>query len=127
MRTYLLVSAILVVLTASAGAQPADWKAAWPRTDFARTTVPLGEIMSGGVPRDGIPPIDAPMFAPVARVSPLYRGTEPVIAVEIDGSARAYPLGILMSHEIVNDTLGGTPIAVTYCPLTPPISPARCR
>jgi len=43
--------------------------------------------------------------------------TEPVLAVEIDGEARAYPVQILMWHEIVNDTIGGVPIAVTYCPL----------
>ncbi|MCA1677169.1 MAG: DUF3179 domain-containing protein, partial [Actinobacteria bacterium] len=42
---------------------------------------------------------------------------EPVIEVEIDGDARAYPLQILIWHEIVNDVVGGTPIAVTFCPL----------
>lgn len=117
MRTRLLISAFLVALAVSAGAQPSDWKAAWPRTDFTRAGVPLGEIISGGVPRDGIPPIDAPRFAPVALVSTMYRGTEPVITVEVKGKARAYPLGILMTHEIVNDELNGVPIAVTYCPL----------
>lgn len=47
----------------------------------------------------------------------LYEGTEPVITVSVNGAARAYPLGILMTHEIVNDELGGKPIAVTFCPL----------
>ena len=46
-----------------------------------------------------------------------YKGTEPVITVAINGAAKAYPLGILMTHEIVNDELGGKPITVIYCPL----------
>ncbi|MGQ9851612.1 MAG: DUF3179 domain-containing (seleno)protein [Aggregatilineaceae bacterium] len=41
----------------------------------------------------------------------------PVVAVSVNGSARAYPLAIMTRHEIVNDTLGGVPVAVTFCPL----------
>ena len=104
-------------LTGTAGADPVLWRFEWPNTDFTKHNVPLEEIFSGGVPKDGIPPIDDPRFAPIAAVETLYSGTEPVIAVAIDGRARAYPLGILMTHEIVNDTLAGRPIAVTYCPL----------
>ena len=102
---------------APAAADPVLWRSEWPDTDFSKHAVPLDEILSGGVPKDGIPPIDAPRFAPIADVARLYKGTEPVITVVVDGEARAYPLGILMTHEIVNDTLAGRPIAVTYCPL----------
>jgi hypothetical protein len=42
---------------------------------------------------------------------------EPVIAIEVNGDARAYPLDILLQHEIVNDDIGGVPVVVTYCPL----------
>jgi hypothetical protein len=60
--------------------------------------------------------VDDPVFVPVAQEDDLDPEM-PVISVEINGDARAYPLSILMFHEIVNDTVGGTPIAVTYCPL----------
>jgi len=78
--------------------------------------VPLSELRSGGPPPDGIPPIDDPKFIPVAGVDFLAEN-EPVMAVDVGGDARAYPVQILIWHEIVNDTVGGVPLAVTYCPL----------
>jgi hypothetical protein len=102
---------------AGAGAAPAGLSVStegWA-TDFSRHSVPLGEFSSGGPPRDGIPPIDEPRFAPASDARGVDR--EPVIAVEVDGSARAYPIRILIWHEIVNDTISGTPIAATFCPL----------
>lgn len=92
------------------------FRAEWPRTDFGRRTVPLEEIRDGGPPRDGIPAIDVPRFVAAASVGELDPG-EPVIGLEVEGVVRAYPLRILAWHEIVNDTIGGTPVAVTYCPL----------
>jgi len=86
------------------------------KTDFARHSVPLGEISSGGPPRDGIPPIDEPRFVGVEQAD-FLDDREPVLVVEQDGRARAYPLQILVWHEIVNDDFAGTPLAVTYCPL----------
>src|SRR5919106_6255864 len=74
------------------------------------------EIISGGPPPDGIPPIDEPEFQRVDEVDWLD-DNEPVIAVEIDDDARAYPLQIMTWHEIVNDEVGGIPVSVTYCPL----------
>jgi hypothetical protein len=103
---------------ASAGASdPTDLSVSpvgWT-TDFSRHSVPLDEFTAGGPPRDGIPPIDAPRFTPATDAE--GTASEPVIEVEIDGEARAYPIRILIWHEIVNDTLAGTPIAVTFCPL----------
>jgi hypothetical protein len=78
--------------------------------------VDLAEIRSGGPPPDGIPSIDEPAFITAAEVDFLAEN-EPVLAVDIDGDVRAYPVQILMWHEIVNDTVGGIPVAVTYCPL----------
>ncbi|MGE0141435.1 MAG: DUF3179 domain-containing (seleno)protein, partial [Ilumatobacteraceae bacterium] len=78
--------------------------------------VDLAEIRSGGPPPDGIPSIDEPSFVTPAAVDFLGEN-EPVLAVDIDGDARAYPVQILMWHEIVNDTVAGIPVAVTYCPL----------
>ncbi|MDJ0768240.1 MAG: DUF3179 domain-containing protein [Ilumatobacter sp.] len=80
-----------------------------PLVDFA-------EIRSGGPPPDGIPPVDEPRFLQPADVDFLAEN-EPVLALEIDGDARAYPVQILTWHEIVNDTVGGVPVSVTYCPL----------
>ncbi len=74
------------------------------------------EIISGGPPPDGIPPIDEPSFLPTGAVS-FLADDEPVLALEIDGDARAYPIQVMIWHEIVNDTVGGTPVSVTYCPL----------
>lgn len=87
------------------------------RTDFSRHTVPLDEIRSGGPPRDGIPPIDHPQFVPLTSASTWLHDREPVVAVQQHGVAKAYPLQVLLWHEIVNDTLGEVPIAVTFCPL----------
>jgi len=97
------------------GAAPFD-PAGW-RTDFARHSVPLETISAAGPPRDGIPPLDKPRFTSSTRAAGSLNSREPLIAVVIAGRARAYPLQILLWHEIVNDTLGGVPIAVTYCPL----------
>jgi hypothetical protein len=72
-------------------------------------------IISGGPPPDGIPPIDRPRFVDPAEVQ--LAGQEPVISVEHRGEAKAYPVRILMWHEIVNDEIGEEPVTVTYCPL----------
>ncbi len=95
----------------SAGPITAGWG-----TDFEKSNVSLDEIFSGGVPRDGIPPIDNPTFASIED-SRWLQSQSPVIALEVNGDARAYPLGILTRHEIVNDVVGGIPVAVTFCPL----------
>lgn len=73
-------------------------------------------LVSGGVPKDGIPAIDEPTFAdaPPDGLDP----NDPVFGVVRDGEAKAYPQYILVHHEIVNDTISGDPVAVTYCPLT---------
>ena len=87
------------------------------KTDFSRHTVSYSEIFSGGVPRDGIPPIDDPRVTTPERADGWLGDQEPVIAVELNGEARAYPLQILTWHEIVNDFLGEVPVTVTFCPL----------
>ncbi len=96
-------------------ADPARWQAEWPDTDFSKHSVAFDDILSGGPPKDGIPSIDAPVFAPVAEAG--LPEQEPVIGLTIGDDARAYPLRILIWHEIVNDVVGGVPVAVTFCPL----------
>jgi hypothetical protein len=78
--------------------------------------VDTAAIISGGPPPDGIPPIDEPTFLPTTAVD-FLADNEPVLALEIDGDARAYPIQVMIWHEIVNDTVGGAPVSVTYCPL----------
>jgi hypothetical protein len=87
----------------------------WSNTDFSKSSVDMSEITSGGPRKDGIPSIDKPNFTPASKVD--IPSTVPVISLHLNGDARAYPLGILMSHEIVNDRVGGIPVTVTYCPL----------
>lgn len=91
-------------------------RSGWAETDFSKRSIKLSEIFSGGPPKDGIPSIDKPIFKPISEITNIA-GNEPVIGLQINGDARAYPLRILMWHEIVNDTVGGKPITVTFCPL----------
>ena len=86
-------------------------------TNFSLHTVPYDEFLSGGVPRDGIPPLDDPKFESIVDADGWLEDVQPVVALEINGAARAYPLAILTWHEIANDTLGGVPVSVTFCPL----------
>lgn len=66
------------------------------------------------LPKDAIRAIDDPQFYPAAAADEEYGPGERVLGVEIDGDARAYPTGLLSAHEIVNDNVGGMPIAVTW-------------
>ncbi len=100
-------------LSRGGGAQARD---EW-RTDFSCHTVPLEQIVPGGPPKDGILAIDRPRVEPVRSAARWLKAREPVMVVEHAGRARAYPLRILIWHEIVNDRIGDLPLAVTYCPL----------
>ena len=85
-------------------------------TNGQKHIVPLDKIKGGGPPKDGIPSIDNPKFVPVSE-SQFVPDTTFVIGLDINGEKRAYPLFIMVWHEIVNDSVGGVPVAVTYCPL----------
>ena len=86
-------------------------------TDLDRHSIDLDELRAGGPPKDGIPSIDNPSFVTPGSASDWIAPEEPVIALEVSGTAKAYPLQILTHHEIVNDRIGGVPVAVTFCPL----------
>lgn len=86
-------------------------------TNWERRTVSTKEMMSGGPPRDGIPPIDDPNFISPDAAAEWLADNEPIVIFAHDGDARAYPLQILTWHEIVNDEVGGLPVSVTFCPL----------
>ena len=113
----LLRTAAVCLTACAASAQPESWQAEWPATDFSVSLVDFSEIVSGGPPKDGIPAINNPSFLQAADERRLSQ-REPVMTLEISGEVpRAYPIRYLLWHEIINDTVGETPVAVTYCPL----------
>ena len=124
-RLITLTAVVGLMVDAGLGtllADPVGWRLEWRRTDFSKHSVPLAEVKSGGPAKDGIPSIDMPRFEPLDRGRPAgwsagLGDTEPVIALSIDEDARAYPLRVLIWHEIANDTVGRMPVTVTYCPL----------
>ncbi|MEM8925356.1 MAG: DUF3179 domain-containing protein [Actinomycetota bacterium] len=84
---------------------------------FPPPVIDPATILSGGQPPDGIFPIDEPTYAPADQLDYEIADTEAVIAVEVDGDARAFPVQLMIWHEIVNTEIGGTPVTVTFCPL----------
>ncbi|SPH17646.1 hypothetical protein DEA8626_01170 [Defluviimonas aquaemixtae] len=114
---FILIAAAAILAGAVAFASPDEWRGEWPKTDFGRSAVDFREILSGGPPKDGIPALDDPRMIPVGRETRLA-DTEPVLVLELSGQpAHAWPIRYLTWHEIVNDQVGGTPVAVTFCPL----------
>jgi protein-disulfide isomerase len=95
-----------------------NWQTVWNLTDVClQQEGVFEEVVSGGVGRDGIPPLDAPLFDDQATADLWLQPQSPVISVQLGDIARAYPLAILTRHEIANDMIGEIPIAVTFCPL----------
>ena len=88
-------------------------RASWD-TDFTRSTISFDEIMTGGPPKDGIPAIDNPEFETVADADAWLDPREPVQVVDLNGDARAYPVQVMVWHEIVNDTVGDEPVVITF-------------
>lgn len=108
-----------VVLEEVTGSAEEDVPSALKRMDDPALPTPLvdpAEVRSGGPPPDGIPPIDHPSFVPAGKVDWLAPD-EPVLAPAIGAVPRAYPVRIMIWHEIVNDVVENRPVAVTYCPL----------
>ena len=85
-------------------------------TNGVKHSIPLDKIKGGGVPKDGIPSIDNPVFVEIQN-SHFMSDSDTVIGLEINGDAKAYPIFILVWHEIVHDKVGDVPVSVTYCPL----------
>jgi hypothetical protein len=89
----------------------------WEDTDFCQTSIDLEDVLSGGPPPNGIPPINDPNYESVADAATWMIGQSPVVAVTVNGETRAYPLAVLTWHEIVNTEIGGEQVSVTFCPL----------
>ena len=88
----------------------------FPETDYSNSLVEFDKVLSGNVGRDGIPAISEPRFDPVSAFDNRSQDILGVL-IEIEGEERFYPYNILVSHEIVNDSIGETHFAVTFCPL----------
>jgi len=111
-----LAAALFLTPLAAVADTPRDWVGEFPLTDFETRSIEYDEIVTDGPRRDQITPIDDPQFIPVAEATGIG-DFEPVLSIGIDGDFRAYPLRILLFHEIVNDVVGGVPVLVSYCPL----------
>ncbi len=85
--------------------------------DGERWLVSPTTVFSGGVAKDGIPPIDHPKFVTPAEADEWLAETDLGVAISIDGTDRFYPFQILVFHEIVNDQVNGQRVLITYCPL----------
>lgn len=92
------------------------WQSEFPKTDFETRVIALSEIDDDGNTRDSIPPVGNPKYMAVSEVRDIGP-LEPVLSVGINGDDRAYPLRILLWHEIVNEEIGGVPVLISYCPL----------
>lgn len=120
----IVILALLLLPVLLTGAQnsadnctPSRFQSQWGNTDFCNSSIDFDTVISGGPPRDGIPAVDNPLMETVDEAQRWLVEQSPVIAVEIDGEARAYPQAILMWHEIANDEIADVPVAVTFCPL----------
>jgi hypothetical protein len=89
-----------------------DWK-----TNTERRSINLKDLISPEVPvpKDGIPTIDRPRFVSVNEARNWLADKEPVIVLQVRGVNRAYPLQILVWHEVVNELIAGVPVIITYC------------
>ena len=136
MRYVLVVLALLAVVLSACSAQPTGLSdVGVSQSSGSSGFVPLAqrevsltsegtpyivdpaEIRSGGPPPDGIPPIDDPVYVSVSEADEWVADNELALAITYDGVTRAYPLQIMVWHEIVNDFFGDERVLITYCPL----------
>jgi hypothetical protein len=87
------------------------------KTDFNKHNVPFSEILSGGPPKDGIPALKDPEVVSIAEADIWLKPLEPIILVQVGKDVKAYPIQILIWHEIVNASVGVEPLVVTFCSL----------
>ncbi len=109
-RTWVFVSIIALPLFGQLTGR--HW-----RTDTSKHSVSLKELRPGGPGKDGIPALDHPKFVSVGEARKWLEAKEPLIVVQTEQEVRAYPLQILIWHELVNDWIGDTPVLISYCPL----------
>ena len=118
MRFYKLLGVfVILILTGCSGNAEtiiAPETATFPETASAPPSSERDFAIVTLLPKDGIPAIDDPIFVSADEADLQYEPDELVIGVNFEGDARAYSIPLLSSHEIVNDTVGGRKIAVTW-------------
>jgi hypothetical protein len=119
----MLVAGFLAAIAAATSSDriypnPAQWNWEWPKTDFNKKSLDFGEILSGGVPKDGIRSIGNLEFMYIKEAESFPR-TMPVLSFELNREAKAYPLGILTRAEIVNDRVAGSKFRHGYARYQP--------
>ena len=107
---------IALFLLAAVAAQAQLGRGNW-RTDLSKKSISLSELVSGGPPKDGIPAIDDPKFVSPQEAAKWVSPNEPVLVIDYADEVRAYPLQILVWHELVNDQIGDLPLLISFCPL----------
>ena len=110
MARFILLTFLTAVLSQPQGL-PGPWK-----TDWSKKSIPISELVKS-VEKDAIRSIDKPSFVSPAEASSWLAPREPVMVFEYQGEARAYPLQILLFHELVNDQIADLPFLVSFCPL----------
>lgn len=120
MKTILTGFILLLVATACGDAAQPDAESFRPqrsewRTNLNKTAIDLTEI-DEVLEKDAIIAIDVPDLVPVSSVD-FLEDTEPVLAVTVSQETHAYPIRLLLKHELVNDEIGGVPVLVSFCPL----------
>ena len=117
-KRYALASALVLSIVLSgwrAGASEDTAVRVLNGFELRNASIPVESILPGGPPRDGIPALDHPKSLPAGEAP--WHDNETVIGVVLGGGARAYPIAVLNWHELVNDTLSGRALLVSYCPL----------
>ena len=112
MQRFLVLFLLSALLATAQQFSKGNW-----RTDTSKKSIDLNDLKLGGPPKDGIRAIQKPKFISSDEAASWVGGGEPVIVVELEGQARAYPLQVLLWHEMVLDQIGDVPLLVTYCPL----------
>ena len=107
---------ITLFLVAAVAAQAQLGRGNW-RTDLSKKSIKLSELVSGRPPKDGIPAINDPKFVSPKEAAKWVSPNEPVLVIEYADEVRAYPLQILIWHELVNDQIGDLPVLISFCPL----------
>jgi len=113
----LTLSALQAPVRGQDSCHPSNLSTANWRTDFCNSNVDFSEILVGNPVKGGIPSVTDPAMESIEEAAAWLSERSPVIALEVEDEARAYPLAILMWHEIANDEIAGKPVAVTFCPL----------
>lgn len=113
----LVIASLWASIPVVSSAQKAQNRFPGWKTNFEKRSIDLGELLPGGPPKDAIPAINDPQFVSPGEAANWIKPQEPVISVVVNNEARAYPLQILIWHEMVNDRIGDVPLLVTFCPL----------